>query len=86
MRSRDPAVCRVPAFDRLAISLFVTSHRVARPGRHTVKFWALDPGLVPQRLVVDAGWLRPSYLGPPESPYRPAREVSGFPAARSGPN
>ena len=29
---------------------------------------ALDPGLVVQRFVVDAGGLRPSTLGPPESP------------------
>jgi hypothetical protein len=48
-----------------------------------VKFWALDPGLVLQRLVVDAGGLRPSYLGPLESPYYP---VTGSPAAQSAPN
>jgi len=45
----------------------VSEHEIARPGRHTLKFWALDPGLVLQRLVVDAGGLQPSYLGPPES-------------------
>jgi hypothetical protein len=65
------------------VAQFVTTHRVARPGRHTVKFWALDPGLVLQRLVIDAGGLRPSYLGPQESPYYP---VSGSPAAQSAPN
>jgi hypothetical protein len=54
------------------VARFVTTHRVERPGRHTVKFWALDPGLVLQRLVIDAGGLQPSYLGPPESPYYPA--------------
>ncbi|MFN3790744.1 glycosyl hydrolase 115 family protein [Massilia sp.] len=55
------------------VAKFVTTHRVDRPGRHTVKFWALDPGLVLQRLVIDAGGLQPSYLGPPESPYYPAK-------------
>jgi hypothetical protein len=65
------------------VAQFTTTHRVTRPGRHTVTFWALDPGLVLQRLVVDAGGLRPSYLGPPESPYYP---VSESPAARSAPN
>ena len=49
----------------------VSEHEIARPGRHTLKFWALDSGLVLQRLVIDAGGLQPSYLGPPESPRRP---------------
>jgi hypothetical protein len=33
-----------------------------------LKFWALDPGLVLQRVVIDAGGLKPGYLGPQESP------------------
>ena len=52
---------------------FVTTHRITSPGRHTVKFWALDPGLVLQRLVLDAGGMRQSYLGPQESPYYPVK-------------
>ena len=63
------------------VAQFTTTHRVARPGRHTVKFWALNPGLVLQRLVVDACGLKPSYLRPPESPY-----FTGSPAAQSAPN
>jgi hypothetical protein len=47
---------------------FTTSHQVNAPGRHVLKYWALDPGLVVQKLVIDAGGLKPSYLGPPESP------------------
>jgi len=45
-----------------------SAHSVKRPGPHTLKIWALDPALVVQKLVIDAGGLRPSYLGPPESP------------------
>ena len=47
---------------------FTTTHVIASPGAHVLKFWALDPGVVVTRLVVDAGGLEPSYLGPPESP------------------
>ncbi|HWW71691.1 MAG TPA: hypothetical protein VN089_17250, partial [Duganella sp.] len=58
------------------VAKFVTKHRVNRPGKHTVKFWALDPGLVLQRVVVDAGGLKPSYLGPQESPYVPVQRAN----------
>jgi hypothetical protein len=47
-----------------------SKHVIATPGQHTLKFWALDAGVVLQKLVVDAGGLRSSYLGPPESPRR----------------
>jgi Glycosyl hydrolase family 115/Gylcosyl hydrolase family 115 C-terminal domain len=36
-------------------------------GTHTVTFWMIDPTVVLQNLVIDAGGLQPSYLGPPES-------------------
>ncbi|XHS76302.1 glycosyl hydrolase 115 family protein [Burkholderiaceae bacterium UC74_6] len=44
-----------------------TQHQLAKPGAHVLKFWAIDPGVVLNKLVIDAGGLQPSYLGPPES-------------------
>ena len=38
-----------------------------KPGAHTIKFWAIDPGVVLQKLIIDTSNLKPSYLGPPES-------------------
>ncbi len=40
---------------------------IATPGYHTLKIWAVDPGVVLERVVLSHGPLKPSYLGPPES-------------------
>ena len=49
------------------IKINQTTHQLATKGAHTLKFWVITPGVVLQKLVIDAGGLRPSYLGPPES-------------------
>ena len=49
------------------INITSTRHRIRQAGVHVLKFWMVDPGIVLQRLVVDAGGVKPSYLGPPES-------------------
>ncbi len=36
-------------------------------GNQKVRFWRIDPGVVLQRIVIDTGGLRESYLGPPET-------------------
>jgi beta-xylosidase len=59
----------------------VRSHTIGAGGVHVLKLWMVDPGVVFQKIVVEAkpASLPDSYLGPPESfrgPVRPA------PAAR----
>jgi hypothetical protein len=43
-----------------------TAHKITA-GKHTLKIWLLEPGLVLQKIVMDLGGVRGSYLGPPES-------------------
>jgi beta-xylosidase len=49
------------------IRISTTRHVLGRPGKHVLKFWRVDPGVVLEKLVVDAGGVKPSFLGPPES-------------------
>ncbi len=50
------------------INILTSTHNIATHGTHVIKYWVINPGVVLQKLVLDCGGLRPSYLGPPESP------------------
>ncbi len=49
------------------VSIETSKHLLTESGVHILKFWMVDAGVVLQKLVVETGELKPSYLGPPES-------------------
>ena len=49
------------------IIIKTTTHKINTPRKHIVKYWMVNPGVVLQKLVLDFGGLKPSYLGPPET-------------------
>jgi hypothetical protein len=51
--------------DNARISL--SKHIIKDQGYHTLKIWMIDPGVVIQKIIVNTGGVKPSYLGPPES-------------------
>lgn len=48
-------------------NLTTSSFSVPQEGAYTLRIWALMPSVIFQKVVVDLGGVRPSYLGPPQS-------------------
>jgi hypothetical protein len=48
----------------------VSVHEIAAAGVHTLKIYMVDAGVVLDKIVIDTGGLKPSYLGPPETQLR----------------
>jgi hypothetical protein len=44
-----------------------TKHTIAAPGKHTLRFRVLEPGIVLEKILINTGGLKPTYLGAPES-------------------
>jgi len=42
-------------------------HKVVKAGRNTLRIYALDSGVAIQKILVNTGGLKPSYLGPEQS-------------------
>jgi hypothetical protein len=45
-----------------------TSHNMSSAGKHTLKIWMVDPGVVLEKFVIGLGAVAPSELGPPPTP------------------
>jgi len=44
-----------------------TKHNITSVGMHRMRFRILEPGVVLQKILIDTGGLKPSYLGAPQS-------------------
>ncbi|MDF2932091.1 MAG: glycosyhydrolase [Chryseobacterium sp.] len=47
----------------------ITKHQISQPGKHTLRFRVLEQGIVLEKILIDTGGLKTSYLGAPESEY-----------------
>jgi hypothetical protein len=51
-----------------------TNHFISKNGKHTIKYWMISPPVILQKIVVDFGRLKSSYLGPPETIFKPKND------------
>jgi len=49
-----------------SINETLTMHKIETTGKHTLRFRVLEPGIVLQKIMMDLGGLKKSYLGAPE--------------------
>ena len=49
------------------IIIKTSTHNILKPGKHFVKYWMVSPVVVLQKIVLDLGGVKQSYLGPPET-------------------
>jgi hypothetical protein len=49
------------------IIIKTTTHNILKEGKHTIKYWMVNSGVVLQKLVVNFGEAQQSNLGPPET-------------------
>jgi glycosyl hydrolase family 115 len=52
------------------IIIKTSTHKISKPGKHTVTYWMVSPAVVLQKVVIDLGGLKSSYLGPPETLFK----------------
>lgn len=47
--------------------IITSKYKLNNKGVHTIKYWMIDPGVCLQKIIIDNGRLKSSYLGPVES-------------------
>ncbi len=47
-----------------------STHSINKPGKHVLKIWAVDPGIIFQKILIATDKMGYSYLGPQESFYK----------------
>jgi hypothetical protein len=49
------------------IIIKTSKHKIDKPGKHVIKYWMVNSGVVLQKIAADFGGMKQSYLGPPET-------------------
>lgn len=52
---------------RNAVRKSLSRHTIEEPGHHTLRVYMVDPAATLQKLIINTGGVKPSYLGPPQS-------------------
>jgi hypothetical protein len=68
--NRDYDVRQMEQWQASSINESITTHIIKEPGKQTLRFRVLDPGIVLQKILINFGGLKESYLGPPQSETR----------------
>jgi hypothetical protein len=53
------------------IIIKTTEHEISKSGKHIIKYWMISPAVILQKIVLDFGGLKPSYLGPQQTIFKP---------------
>jgi hypothetical protein len=70
----EPQVLTVPADETThyaglidSVMRLKSTHKISDAGPRRLRIWLLDPEIILQKIVIETGAVRPSYLGPPPS-------------------